>query len=121
MSCEIDNDYCEMPECFTEKDRKARKEHACVECLRTIQPGEKYRYESGIWDGEAKSHKTCADCLSVRSAFACTFVYGTLWEEMEQMICDYDGEISSVKINALTPTAKEKVLNLIDEFIGEEA
>lgn len=121
MSCEIDNDCCDMPECFSQADRKARKEHVCIECSRKIQPNETYRYESGIWSGEANSHKTCADCLSVRDAFACTYVYGTLWEEMEQMICDYDGELSASKINSLTPNAKTKVLNLIDELITEDA
>lgn len=119
MSCEIDQDG-EAPDCFTETDRKARKEHLCFECGRTIQPGETYRYESGIWEGEAKSYKTCGDCLSVRDTFFCSFIYGSLWEEMEQLVCDYDGEISASKINTITPQAKGKVLELIDELIEED-
>ena len=32
MSCEIDIDCGEHLECFSAKDRKARKEHTCCEC-----------------------------------------------------------------------------------------
>ena len=115
MSCEIDNDFGESPECFSEKDRVARKPHVCFECGRTIEKGETYRYESGIWDGEPRSYKTCSDCLSIRDAFFCHFIFGSIWDDLSSMI-SYNEEISSKKLDMLTPTAKNKVIELFDKL-----
>jgi hypothetical protein len=52
--------------------RKARKQHGCSECGRTIDPGEKYRFEFYTFDGQRTSHRTCAHCQVVR---------GWLWDE----------------------------------------
>ena len=112
MTCEIDSEGV-FPECFIEKNRKARKTHICCECGETIEKGDLYRYESGIWEGEPKDYKTCVDCLSVRDTFCCSFVYGGLWEDMQDMIDNYES-VSSNKINLLTPKAKQKVIALID-------
>lgn len=46
--------------------RKAKKEHRCKECKRTIEPGERYSYETFHWDGEFHVHKTCEHCIVVR-------------------------------------------------------
>ena len=58
---------CEIPECYGYENRKARKQHTCCECLGTIQPGERYHYHHGVWDGEAMSYKVCADCEALRA------------------------------------------------------
>lgn len=42
--------------------RRARKEHRCDECGRTIEAGERYEYLWGICDGEQMVHKTCLHC-----------------------------------------------------------
>jgi hypothetical protein len=60
--------YCdyEAPSvCHVEK-RKARKEHRCCACYRTIRSGETYEHAWGIWDGEPSSHKTCHLCVELR-------------------------------------------------------
>lgn len=44
----------------------ARKSHVCTECYRTISSGEKYLYESYVYDGEFHTCKTCAHCQVVR-------------------------------------------------------
>ena len=119
MSCEIDNDWGKHPECFSAKDRKARKEHTCCECGETIPKDALYRYESGIWEGEPQDYKTCLDCISVRDTFFCGFVFGSVWEDMRVMVYDY-GEVSSEKINSLTPKAREKVIALVDEILNYE-
>ena len=119
MSCEIDNDWGEYPGCFSAKNRKARKEHTCCECGETIPKGALYRYESGIWEGEPQDYKTCLDCISVRDAFFCGSVFGSVWEDMRDMVYDYK-EVSSEKINSLTPKAREKVIALVDEILNYE-
>lgn len=120
MSCEIDNDNGEYPSCFKQKDRKARKSHTCSECNKTIEAGETYHYESGVWDGTPQDFKICNDCISVRNTFFCSFMYHQLWEDVKEMIIQYNGQISESKINLLTQPAKEKILSLIEELIEEE-
>ena len=61
--------FCEdadSPSCFRQVTRTARKAHRCVECRNTIQPGERYEYTSGIWDGMPDDHKTCLACVFLR-------------------------------------------------------
>ena len=42
--------------------RSARKEHRCMECGRTIGPGETYRYWTWAWEGTVDTDKMCAHC-----------------------------------------------------------
>ena len=119
MSCEIDHEWGKNPECFSAKNRKARKEHTCCECGETIPKDALYRYESGIWEGEPQDYKTCLDCISVRDTFFCGFVFRSVWEDMRDMVYDYEG-VSSEKINSLTPKAREKVIALVDEILNYE-
>lgn len=51
---------CEEPSVFIQHDRKARKEHKCCECGKTIEKGETYVVSSGIWDGKPDRFKQCA-------------------------------------------------------------
>lgn len=45
--------------------RRARKQHRCVECRRTIEPGETYEYWSWAMDGTVDTAKMCAHCQAV--------------------------------------------------------
>ncbi len=53
------------PECFSEAQRVARKEHRCVECGGTIVKGDIYRHMSGIWDGTPDTFKWCDTCTTI--------------------------------------------------------
>ena len=44
------------------KWRRARTAHACGECDRQIQPGERYRYDTGLYEGSWNCHCTCEHC-----------------------------------------------------------
>lgn len=46
--------------------QKARKEHKCSECHRSIMPGEKYLAERFVFEGSASSLKVCRHCQVVR-------------------------------------------------------
>jgi hypothetical protein len=63
--CQFDwNDDSVSP--LTTLDRVARKPHKCVECARVIDPGERYRFETVLFDGKIWTYKTCAHCMAVR-------------------------------------------------------
>jgi len=99
----------------------ARKQHKCGECARAILPGERYEYATGIWDDGPSTHKTCSDCLSMRAAFFCdSWDYGELWADLREHLCEMDGNIQTECLQELTALAREKVIKMLDEIIGEE-
>lgn len=55
----------EIPSCFHSRVRKARVAHKCCECKQQINPGDEYRYSSGIWDSEPASFKQCLTCAAI--------------------------------------------------------
>lgn len=48
---------------------RARKPHRCVECARTIEPGEVYYRTAAKWEGDFFTVKTCAHCHIARHWF----------------------------------------------------
>ena len=58
-----------MPSCSTRAYRTARRQHTCVECRTTIQPGDVYEYASGVWEGPPDSFKTCMACIDARNFY----------------------------------------------------
>jgi hypothetical protein len=63
--------------------RRARKQHTCVTCKRTIDAGETYLRGSGFGDGEAFTWKECAHCSAFLNLAAIA------WEE-EYSEVDFD-------------------------------
>lgn len=107
LNSEIDN----YPKAFSRVERKARKDHKCCECRRTIEKGEKYFYESGIWDHGPDSFKTCQECYQIRESFFCDFSYGELWDELFNNI----HELNMDKVVELPVNAKYKFLIWLEE------
>ena len=112
-TCQISNDTGEQGQMFTKHNRKAHKEHRCCECGKTILPREEYRYESGKWDDEISSFRTCLDCLSVRDVIFCSYVYGNIWEDLWEQIRGYG--VPEACIAELTQRAREMVCEEIEE------
>lgn len=54
------------PSALWERKPKAKKRHRCDECRGWIEAGEIYTATRGVWDGEAMSFKTCAECDELR-------------------------------------------------------
>lgn len=86
MSCQ---DVClyagdgDRPEFYVESTPRARKEHKCCECGRTITVGEKHQAASGKWDGDISTYRTCAECVEIRAAFCCDgWTFLMLWESI---------------------------------------
>lgn len=40
----------------------ARKQHRCIWCGELILPGEKYRHERSVYDGQMQDHKWHPEC-----------------------------------------------------------
>ena len=52
-------------EFYNEYYRTARKPHTCECCRKTIEPGEKYCYQAGKFDGDFFVRYLCDDCSTV--------------------------------------------------------
>lgn len=116
-SCEIDVDNDGGPDFYYSKIVKARKEHVCYECCKTIQKSEKYEHVRGMWDGSFSTYKTCIDCLSLRKEFFSSgFIFGQIWDDFDSFLEDCSGEISEACIIELTPIAKGKVCEMIELY-----
>ena len=117
MTCDACIDFYDgdEPVVFTEHDRQARKKHRCCECRRDILPGEIYREERGLWDGEWEMFRTCNDCLSVRAAMTCRYQYGELWAEVADFVSDVCGDVPEDCLATITPRARERLCALIEE------
>jgi hypothetical protein len=88
--CMIDcaDETCVVLHCDT---RKARKEHRCVECGRTISKAEKYTHEAVIFDGKVDVYKTCRHCMVVRrwlSAECGGWLYQGVHEDIHEHVID---------------------------------
>jgi len=57
------------PSCMTQANPKARKQHRCCECGRTIEPGEHYLRVTEVWDHDPCTFKTCTECADLGSRF----------------------------------------------------
>ncbi len=66
---------------------KARKTWRCAECQRPINPGDRYEYVFGKFEGDLFTERTCAPCHEIRKAFVCgDWVFGQLWDAIEEAI-----------------------------------
>jgi hypothetical protein len=120
MNCDcvvsFDN-YGKLPELFVKKEIKARKEHICIECKRIIKPSEIYEKNVGKWDGEISIYKVCRDCISIRKMFFKDgFYFGEIYQDLITFLREIDGEVSSDCIKKLTPNARAKVCDMLEEI-----
>lgn len=99
--CSIDGD---QPHAYSDHDRRARKDHKCDECSRTIERGETYRRAFSVYDGSVYTYKTCAHC-QVGQAWLLEncdgFMHHGLIEEMEEHAQTYpDHRFGFLRIKA---------------------
>lgn len=92
-------------EFYAKRTVRARKQHCCDECFRTIQPGEKYECVSGKWDGEMDSFKTCPRCLNLReyveSNIPCfCWQHGSMIEDAIEHAKEYAHELPGLLFGA---------------------
>lgn len=109
------------PVAFWPTEPIARKEHKCHECKCTIRPGEKYHNDSGKWEDRFYSFKVCVPCREITDAFFCEgFTYGGVFEALYEHIQDHEGKISEWCLADLSPAARAKVCDTIEEYWKNE-
>ncbi len=102
---------------------RAVHERPCHECGQPIQRGNLYEYYLGVLPGEERPENwvTCLDCLSVRDEFFCDgWIYGFLWEEVENYVYDVGGSLEYACLEALTPKARERIVSCCDDIFRED-
>lgn len=77
--------------------RTARAAHECDPCQRTIDPGEKYRSQFGVYDGSGYRFKQCAHCEKVWS----------IWEPQDMDAQISQGGYDDWQVNAYGTSVSE--------------
>ena len=126
MSCSCLIDSCSDGETMrvgTISNRKARKEHTCIECKRIINPKETYKNIKGIWEEVWEEFKICNDCISVQKSLGKCSCLCNLWEDIEfglKEIIQFErpgkSDIPWSDISKCTKTAQEKIFNIIEKL-----
>ena len=121
-SCAVDvySDDFEPVACFTNGIRKARVDHKCRECRSVITRGETYNYSSYVFDGKWFDDKVCNDCQSVINQFFPSGGYYDLWPEITEEVSESEGEVPESCIAKLTPKARERLCDIIDEHNAQQ-
>ena len=87
LSCDCSVDDYDPAKVCTVRIVRARKQHYCGECARTIESGEQYELVKGLWDGSWETHKTCIGCTRIRQHFCSSgWLYGALAEQIKDCI-----------------------------------
>jgi hypothetical protein len=100
--------YCDYdaPEAWSSRISTARKPHVCEECSCIIQPGEKYEYVWGKWEGIVSIFKTCTRCLEIRSFVKASvpcfcWAHGNLHEDARDTAQHYMHEADGLMFGTL--------------------
>lgn len=88
--CRVDG--VDRSEVYVESSHRARKEHRCEECRRTIMPSEVYRRVFAVTEGDASSMKVCGHCVVamdwlVRNCGG--YIYGEVREDIHEHAQEY--------------------------------
>lgn len=100
----------------------AFKPTQCGECDRPIPIGEEYIREVNLVDYGLLGNSTelfniCEHCYSVRQVFFSNgWVYGNIWSDVSKLVETYDGDLSVSCIRQLTPLARNKLLDIQQQY-----
>jgi hypothetical protein len=100
----MSNCFCDYdpPEFYSPRIVIASKQHKCDECARAIQPGERYEYVVGKWDGRFDRFKTCARCLDLKEYVMATvpclcWAHGNIIDDCYSAVDEYAHEAPGLK------------------------
>lgn len=118
----MDLDYGIENEFYAEEERRAKAEHECIECGRTITRGETYQRAIGKCEGDWFTAKTCADCHAIRDALVCGgFLFGSLWDDIAEYVYPKWVRVSPMECLAKieSKAARDKLSAGFDEWFAE--
>jgi hypothetical protein len=120
-TCSIESWECDQSwEYVSLRIYEAKKEHQCGECARKIKPGEKYEYVHGKFDQYLQTHKTCCDCLSIRDQLFCTWIYGEIWQDLNETFSNDPEPPSSECMMKMTKRGRDMICDLLEEIWDDE-
>ena len=102
---------------YIEDQVVAKKSVRCSECGNLITRGEEH-IKATYQDDEEKwrTRRTCLDCQSIIDEFFCDgHKFNAVWTNVKEHVYDLEGQISSECLLNLTPKAREKVFDIIEE------
>lgn len=80
-----------MMEFYNERHCKARKQHTCECCKKTIKPGEEYCYQAGKWEGEFFTRCYCLTCDNLVYEYCSEvdneFDYSEIYDYAREKVC----------------------------------
>jgi len=118
-SCSINAGISEYAKLFSSGWVKSRSVHKCTECGKKMLPGEGYYRERVKFDGRFSAHKTCNDCISIRSNLCGDWTYGQVLETVSDAI-EAGHDIPERCLSKLTPAARAWVCDLIEKLWENE-
>lgn len=107
--CMIDG--CDPNELSFSAKRRARKEHKCSECRRTILPGESYQLNKALFDGCWNVNKVCSHC-QVATEWLILNCHGYVTDMVREDIQEHIDEYRTVYKHTIRP------LKVLDIGIG---
>lgn len=92
----------DAPDFYAKRLVRASKQHNCSECFHKIQPGERYEYAVGKWDGAFDRFKTCSRCLDMREYVKAhvpclCWAHGNIIDDCYDAVDDYAHEAPGLK------------------------
>ena len=97
----------------------AGRPYTCCECGRVIDPGEAYHHDSGVFDGQFQTHRTCIDCFTIREVLFEAYVFKDLWDDVEAEI-DQAGMIPEDCLAQLTKPGRDRICEMIEALWDED-
>ena len=114
MCCGDDYPTCDV---WVEEWRKARKRYTCFECRGVIEPGSRYLFLKGLWDGDWGKARMCGHCgeaLKRANAFGVQTLLGGNVPHLDE--CMTGGPCSTAYVNDDGQLAYASSLADVQEF-----
>jgi hypothetical protein len=110
---ELDWDNAITP--IKEKIVVTRRVMQCVECGATMLAGQKFWIETGRMDDGYQFNITCLPCREIRERFCCSFIYGSVLQDIGEELYELDGELELGCVDGLSRDAIEKISDIADD------
>ncbi len=120
----LDRDLDFYNEFYADGTRTAKIDHACGECGRTINPGEKYHRAVGKAEGYWFVAKTCPECEEIRKALVCgEYFFDHLWDDIREYVYPKLRDVGPSECFAMmeTKSAREKLAADFTEWLATES
>ncbi len=94
---------------WEEKEVRARKEHTCCECGKSINPGEQYGLAKSPFDGSWSTFRRCPACLILAEMVATMSEACPLWGGLSEAV-DYANEELAVGVRPILGPFEHRIL-----------